>query len=146
MCSPHPHNCPALGQGLAVPWPAQGLLPLLGPLHPTWRKISPTFLSLPQPGRYSVGHRAAGTALCCGGGSEQADERWSRHKSARSQLGEDENGVCSCTALEGQGARAKRVRKQGGQWGADTFLAAPALMALGRGCVYPRGWVICLLQ
>ena len=159
---------PALGRGLAVPpalplaWPsprapARARLPVSPSV--TWRKIKPAFLSLPQQANLSAGRSAS---QGCGGRQEQlfaAAAAWStRMKDAPGTNQHHHSSVrmktasAAAPAWEGRRAQAKRVRKQVHHWGADTFLAVPALtlrpalMASDRGCVYLRGLVGCFLQ
>lgn len=112
-CFPPPITCPpsakglALGQGWAVPPTLPRAGSALGSCRlsqPNPEKTKPSFLSLPQQtnlagGQHVAGVRgAAGTAVCCGTGLEHTDEGCSGHKSTPSQLGEDENSMCSCTS------------------------------------------------
>lgn len=95
-----------------------------------------------QGGGRCRGWGAAGTAVCRGSSSEHVDESCSGHKSARSQLSEDENRRLQLHRLKRAGEPKRNMsEKQVHRWGADTFLPrpAPGSDGLGPGLGLPGG-------
>lgn len=122
---PHRGPCPRLGFGCAPPAPGLAslrALPVL-PFHlsqtdleknPTHFPLSASTGKFAGRAQHVAGAAgAAGTAVCCCGGLEHADERCSGHKSSRSQLGEDENRFCSCTGSGGPGSPSETCKETG---------------------------------
>lgn len=139
-----PRHCPGLASWRA---PARAR-PSASP-SPTWRKNQTRFPPSASTGKFvsragdvAGGGGAAGTAVCRGSSSEHVDERCSGHKSARSQLSEDENRRLQLHRLKRAGEPKRNMSaKQVHRWGADTFLPrpAPGSDGLGPGLGLPGG-------
>lgn len=144
LLSCFPLLCPPSPEGPA--WAGVQLCPTHCPSpcsvshSPTWNKNHPHFPLSASTGQFVTAQRSrVGSCRnrcvlhrCLEAGGWM---RCSQHKSARSQLSEDEHSVCSCTGSGKPWSPEKHVRKQVHPCGADTFLTVlalalcPALMA-----------------